>query len=257
MTTSIKTALLGAAGRMGHILTEMLNQSADFDLVARIDAREDALLPAIIHDIGDAPEFDILIDFSQPAATTAALAEVKRRKCAWLVATTGLAADLKSQILALSNEQPIFIASNTSLGIAVMQRLCREAAAALDGWDCEICETHHHFKVDAPSGTALTLANAIADVQRQNGHHPQIITDRSALREARNPDSIGISSLRGGTVTGEHTACWFGDQERLEIKHTAENRAIFAHGALKIAKWLAMQKPGAYSMDNLLDDILT
>ena len=256
MTTPIKTALLGAAGRMGHILTDMLNQSADFDLVARIDARDDALSPAMIHDLCEAPEFDILIDFSQPAATEAALAEVKHRRCAWLVATTGLTADLKAQILALSSVQPIFIASNTSLGIAVMQRLCRMAAAALDGWDCEICEAHHHFKVDAPSGTALTLANAIADVQWKNGHNPQIITDRSALRESRNPDSIGVSALRGGTVTGEHSAFWFGDQERLEIKHTAENRAIFAHGALKIAKWLATQAPGAYSMDNLLDDIL-
>ena len=241
---------------MGHILTEMLNQSDRFELVARIDARDDALCPAIIHDLADAPAFDILIDFSLPAATQAAYAAMQRRKSAWLVATTGLSADFKDKILALGATQPILIAANTSLGIAVMQRLCRLAAAALDGWDCEICETHHHHKIDAPSGTALSIANTIADVRRQKGHNPQILTDRSALHEARNPESIGVASLRGGSVTGEHTAYWFGDQERVEIKHTAENRSLFAHGAIKIAQWLVDKKPGVYTMDQLLDDIV-
>lgn len=256
MKEKIRVALLGASGRMGQCITRLAASSDSLEIVARVDVRDDELEPPVISDWSQAPDFDVLVDFSTPAATTAALEVVANRCCAWLVATTGLSPDLRTQILALASKCPIFIASNTSLGIALMQRLAAQAAAMLADWDCEILETHHHHKVDAPSGTALTLAHTVADVHRQMGRHPEIVTDRSALHEKRNPASIGVASLRGGTVAGEHAVIWFGQNERFELKHTAENREIFAHGALKIASWLSKQNPGTYSMAQMLDDMM-
>ncbi len=256
MNEKTRIAILGAAGRMGQFIARIARNSENLEVVARIDIRTDDQLPAIIPSLKDAPQFDVLVDFSSPVASMAALDEMKRRKSAWLIGTTALTEAQKAQILALADAQPVFVSSNTSLGVALMQRLCRQAAAVLGAWDCEILEAHHHGKVDAPSGTALTIANAIADVMRAEGRNPQILTDRSALHEKRNPDSIGIASLRGGTVAGEHTAVWFGQNERLEIKHTAESREIFAVGACKIASWLARQPAGNYDMQQFLDGIL-
>lgn len=254
----VRVAILGAAGRMGQLITRICNSTPNLQIVARIDLRplDDHIEPALINDIAKAPDFDVLIDFSLAAATASALPEMSRRKAAWLVGTTALTQDQKDSILSLSSTQPICIASNMSLGIALMQRLCAVAAAVLRDWDCEILEAHHHGKVDAPSGTALTLANTIADALRLCGNSPHILTDRSALHEKRDPQSIGIASLRGGTVAGEHSAIWFGENERIEIKHTAESREIFANGACKVACWLANQPAGAYTMQQFLDGIL-
>ena len=256
--SKIRVAIMGAAGRMGQILSRQISTDSSFNLVARIDIRksDDGILPPIIDQLSAAPEFDILIDFSMPAASEAAIPEMSRRRAAWLVAPTGLSDDARNRILALSNHAPIFIASNTSIGIALMRHLCREVTSALAAWDIEIVETHHHSKVDAPSGTALTLAHDIEDVLKAHNLETQIITDRSAFREARKPHSIGVSSIRGGSVAGEHTAIWFGESERLEIKHTAESREIFANGARRIARWLIKKQPGIYNMQMILDEIL-
>lgn len=258
VNTPVRVAILGAAGRMGQLITNICRNSQNLQLVARIDLRplDDHLEPAIIDSIEKAPDFDILIDFSLAIATISALPEMARRKAAWLVGTTALTSEQKNAILSLAATQPVMIASNMSLGIALMQRLCAVATAVLHDWDCEILEAHHHGKVDAPSGTALTLANTIADALKLCGKNPEILTDRSALHEKRNPESIGIASLRGGTVAGEHSAIWFGENERIEIKHTAESREIFANGACKVARWLANQPAGSYSMQQFLDGIL-
>ncbi len=258
MKDRIRVAILGASGRMGRIIARFFSQMQDVFIAARIDciASDDGLQPAIVTSLDQAPEFDVLVDFSAPSATMSSYETMKSRKSAWLVGTTGLSQEQKDLIQGLSTQQAVFISANTSLGIALMQRLCAQAAAALHGWDCEILEVHHHGKQDAPSGTALSLANTIAEAQRACGDEPVILTDRSALHEKRNPRSIGIASLRGGTVAGEHTAIWYGENERLEIKHTAESREIFAHGACKIAVWLAEQPAGSYQMAQFLDTIL-
>ena len=138
-------------------------------------------------------------------------------------------------------------------GVALMNRLASIAAQALADWDCEIVETHHRHKVDAPSGTALTLAKTISEARQRPSH---ILYERQSRRAARDTDDIGISSLRGGSVAGEHQILWFGDQERLEIKHVAENRAIFANGALKITRWLAGKPAGLYDMSQFVQDIV-
>lgn len=181
---------------------------------------------------------------------------MRRRRAAWLVATTGISDGALSEIEALGASQPVLIASNTSLGIALMQRLAAQAAAVLAQWDCEIAETHHRNKIDAPSGTAKTLAAAINRARSAVSGDASFVFDRTARREPRPSDEIGISSIRGGTVAGEHRIMWFGEHEQFEIRHAAENRDIFARGAVKIAAWLAAQKPGLYSVERLLDDIL-
>ena len=159
----IRVAVLGAAGRVGRILSSMFARDARFELVARVDRhrREESMgvcMPSIIEDLNDAPKFDVLVDFSTPEATESALDIVDRRGVAWLVATTGVGDEVREKIESLGAKQPIFIAANTSLGIALMQRLAAQAAAVLAEWDCEIVETHHRNKVDAPSGTAKALA---------------------------------------------------------------------------------------------------
>ena len=256
--TKIRAAIMGAAGRMGQILTKQILADDSFELVARIDinTKEDGIKPAIINQLANAPEFDILIDFSMPAASEAAIPEMERRKSAWLVAPTGLTENARNRILALSQNAPVFISSNTSIGVALMRHLCKQVTSALANWDIEIVETHHRTKVDAPSGTALTLAHDIEDVLKDHGCQPVIMTDRSSLRETRKEHAIGVSSVRGGTVAGEHSVIWFGDHERIEIKHTAESREIFANGARRIARWLSKKQPGIYNMQMILDDIL-
>ncbi|MBR4984757.1 MAG: 4-hydroxy-tetrahydrodipicolinate reductase [Proteobacteria bacterium] len=252
----VRVCIMGASGRMGQILTRLFSESVRYQVVARVDRREDGLAPSVISELSAAPYFDILVDYSVADATRGAISEMRRRKAAWLVGTTGLDDHDRDEIFALSAHAPILIASNTSLGIALMQRLCANATAALIDWDCEILETHHHSKLDAPSGTALSIARTIADARKSCGRDTHILTDRSAVREKRDRDSLGIASLRGGTVAGEHSAIWFGENERLEIRHIAESREIFARGALRVAHWLAGQKPGVFCMDDFLDAVL-
>ena len=254
MTHPIRIALLGAFGRMGRTIAPLVDAASDLELVACVDVRmPENTTSRDFSALEDAPEFDLLIDFSIPQAAEAAIPEMERRRASWLVATTGISQEVRDRITALARRQPVFMASNTSLGVAVMQRLCAQAAAAFAHWDCAIVETHHRNKLDAPSGTALSLAQTIATARAAR---TDLVTDRSQRREIRPNDEIGIASLRGGTVVGEHSALWFGPGERFEIRHTAENRDIFAHGACQIARWIANQPEGLYGMDNLVEDIL-
>ena len=255
---TIRIAILGAAGRMGQILSRQFADDARFKLVARVDSiiKDDGMSPPITRNLTDAPDFDVLVDFSAPQATCAAIDSMRIRRAAWIVATTGLTEDVRSQVESLASGAPIFVASNTSVGVAVMQRLCKIAAAALADWDTEIVEAHHRNKVDAPSGTALSLAKIVADVYKENGRETSIVTDRTTRREPRPDNVIGISSIRGGTVAGMHSVTWYGQNEQFQVSHTAESREIFANGARRIALWLASKAPGIYDMQNLMDDIL-
>ena len=258
MSERIRIAILGASGRMGQILSHQFAADDRFEVVARVDARivDDKMAPAMISSLADAPQFDVLVDFSAPAATAAALETMRSRCAAWIVATTGIPEDLRAQILELSKQSAVFIASNTSLGVALMQRLCKQAAAVLIDWDTEIVEIHHRNKVDAPSGTALTLAKSIASVHEVAGFKADIVTDRASRRMQRPDHEIGVSSVRGGTVAGEHTVTWYGAHEQLQIHHVAESREIFGNGARRIAAWIAAKPAGLYDMQLMLDDIL-
>jgi 4-hydroxy-tetrahydrodipicolinate reductase len=195
---------------------------------------------------------DVYVDFTGPAATGAtALAAVRYERAA-VIGTTGLGPAEEAAIEQLSRVAPIVIAANFSLGVNLVLGLVRQAARALGpAWDAEVVETHHRAKRDAPSGTALMIARAIAA-----GHG---VPYERVKRHSRDGDvgprprgEIGVASVRGGDVIGEHTAYFFGAAERLEISHRATSRAIFATGALRAATWVVGQEPGRYDMLDVL-----
>jgi 4-hydroxy-tetrahydrodipicolinate reductase len=170
------------------------------------------------------------------------------RGAALVSGTTGLSSTDRDAIEQASRRIPLLWASNFSLGVAVLQMLASRAAVVLSDWDCEIVETHHGRKRDAPSGTALTLGEAVAEARQQ----PFAWDDRLQESEARSAGSIGIASLRGGDVVGDHVVTLFGPGERLELGHRADDRRIFAMGAMKAAQWLAFRAPGAYRMQEMV-----
>lgn len=197
-------------------------------------------------------DFDVVIDFSSPR-TLPALEEIARRKgCGLVLATTGYTEEQLSRIDALSREVPVLLSANMSLGIALLRQLCMKAAQTLRGFDIEIIEKHHNRKVDAPSGTALLLANSIRDVLPSEVRYTY---DRHSRRQKREPDEIGIHSMRGGSIPGEHEVIFAGPQEVISLSHTAYSRELFATGAVSAAKFLAGKPAGMYTMEQLIEAI--
>jgi 4-hydroxy-tetrahydrodipicolinate reductase len=191
---------------------------------------------------------DVYIDFTSPAATRAIAELARARKKPAVIGTTGLAPADEAALAALAAEAPIVVAANFSLGVNLMLGLARTAARTLGPeWDAEIVETHHRAKRDAPSGTALMIARAIAA-----GHGSDYEAVKRHTRDGdigpRPQGQIGVQTLRGGDVIGEHTASFFGPAERIEISHKASSRSIFAAGALRAASWVVGKPPGRYDM---------
>jgi 4-hydroxy-tetrahydrodipicolinate reductase len=191
---------------------------------------------------------DVYVDFTSPASTRAAALEARARKRAAVIGTTGLSKGDEAAVDALAAVAPIVVAANFSLGVNLLLGLVRTAARALGTeWDAEVVETHHRNKRDAPSGTALMIARAIAAGHGSNYDDVKRHT-RDGDVGARPRGEIGVSTVRGGDVIGEHTAFFFGPAERIEISHRASSRAIFAAGALRAAAWVVGKPPGRYDM---------
>lgn len=232
--TPIRLLIHGASGRMGRALLRLAADDARFDVVAavtRSGGDVDGTLALAAERIGSAPEFDVLVDFSLPAAFDAALALCVQRGCALVSGTTGLSDAQRAALDTAATAIPVVWSANFSLGVAVLNELVRRAAAALSGWDCDILEAHHARKLDAPSGTALSLGATIASVR---GAQPPII------------------SLREGDIVGEHTVQFTGIGERLELIHRATDRDIFARGALEAAARVNGKPPARYGLADLL-----
>ncbi len=235
--------IIGRAGRMGNAIAEAAAE-ADVTVAGGIDQGEDpAALAALC---------DVLIDFSSPAALLTNIGAAVAKGKAILIGTTGLNDDHHRAIDDAARHVPVLQTGNTSLGVTLLARLVREAAAKLGpDWDIEIAEMHHRMKVDAPSGTALLLGEAAAqgrviDLSKNSSR------GRDGHTGARETGSIGFASLRGGSVAGDHIVIFAADDERIELTHRADNRRIFARGAVKAALWLARQPAGRYSMDQVL-----
>ena len=234
--------VVGAAGKMGRAVIEAA-AARGIKVAATIDQGDDL--------VAGLAASDVYIDFSTPAATlTVARAAIAAKRAA-VVGTTGLGADAEAALDALARVAPIVVAANFSLGVNLMLGLVKQAAKALAEWDAEVVETHHNKKRDAPSGTALAIARAIAA-----GHG---VAYDSVKRHTRDGDvgprphgEIGVATVRGGDVVGEHTAYFFGQAERIEISHRATSRAIFAQGAVVAAQWLTQKPPGRYTMLDVL-----
>jgi 4-hydroxy-tetrahydrodipicolinate reductase len=240
---------------MGRAVIEAAAGRSDVEVTAAVDRGDAPGLGTRIADVAITADLaaaldacDVYVDFTAPAATRAVAELARARGRAAVIGTTGLGAADDAAIAALAEVAPVVVAANFSLGVNLMLGLARTAARALGPeWDAEIVETHHHAKRDAPSGTALMIGRAIAA-----GHGVDYDAVKRHTRDgdvgARPRGEIGVASVRGGDVIGEHTAYFFGPAERIEITHRASSRAIFAAGALRAAAWVVGKPPGRYDM---------
>jgi 4-hydroxy-tetrahydrodipicolinate reductase len=260
---TIRLAINGASGRMGRELLALAREDRRFELAyAGVSAGSDhdgkpvfgELSTSIRygHDWQSARDANVIVDFSGPDGLAAALTHCIEHGIALVTGTTGIDASLQGRLQDAASHIAVLHAANFSLGVAVLTRLLREAAAALPDWDLEIVESHHSRKEDAPSGTALALGHAAADARGTTLEEDGVYV-REGRPGARRRGSIGFAVVRGGDVVGEHEALLFGQGERVELSHRATDRSIFARGALEAAVWLAVQKPGAYSIDQMLE----
>jgi 4-hydroxy-tetrahydrodipicolinate reductase len=260
----LRVGLVGAAGRMGRLLAAGILAAPDLRLVL---ATEHADHPLLGRDVGlvagvdpsgrvleplqegAAAVVDAFVDFSLPAGTRALLALAGDRPL--VVGTTGLEPDLHAALAAHAARAPVVHAPNFSTGVTVLLELCRLAGAQLAGYDAEIVESHHRGKRDAPSGTALALAEALASARGTTlAEHARF--GRHGTLGARPAGEIGIHALRGGDVVGEHRVILAGDGERLELGHVATSRQAFVGGALRALRWVGGQPPGLYTMRDVL-----
>ncbi|GAA3703104.1 4-hydroxy-tetrahydrodipicolinate reductase [Sphingomonas cynarae] len=241
--TSIGIGIYGYAGRMGRAVTEAL-AFAGAHLAGGADAADDPV--ALAH------AADVLVDFSTASAVDAHLAAARAAGTPIVMGTTGLTPAQHAAIDVAAQEIAVLQTGNTSLGVTVLARLVREAAERLGAdWDIEVVEMHHRHKVDAPSGTALILGEAAA-AGRGSTLSELRVDGRVGLVGARSEGTIGLASLRGGSVIGDHGVIFAGEGERLELNHRADDRSLFARGAVKAALWLAAQPAGRYRMDDVL-----
>ena len=239
-----RIGIIGSEGAMGHALMQVI-EASEHDFAGGIDRGGDAAR------LADAS--DVLIDFSAPGALEANLHAAIGAAVPIVIGTTGLESAHHQAIDHAVRAVAVLQTGNTSLGVTLLAHLVREAAGRLGpDWDIEIVEMHHRRKVDAPSGTALLLGEAAAD-----GRGIELAAHRESGRDghtgAREPGAIGFAALRGGTVAGDHSVILAGEEERITLSHAAENRAIFARGAVRAAEWLIGRDAGRYTMNDVLD----
>ena len=253
----IQVMISGCNGRMGQVVTAMCAENPNIQVVAGVDVN-----PAKKNDYPvytDPMEFnghvDCIIDFSNPAALPALLGYCKKSGAAVVLATTGYTQEQLETIQAASKEIRIFKSANMSLGINVLLSLVKQAAKVLgSSCDIEIVEKHHNRKLDAPSGTAIMIADAAASELKAQ---PEYVFERHSVRQPRGKQEIGISSVRGGTIVGEHEILFAGADEVLEIRHAAYSREIFANGAVRAAEFLSGRTaPGMYNMEDLVSEVM-
>lgn len=246
----------GAAGRMGASIIRLAAADAALKVTG---ALEYAGCPAVgtgtpkIFDNTDATFAlgDVVIDFTTPAATMEHLAACVKNRKAMVIGTTGIGAEDAAKIRAAAASIPVVFSPNMSIGVNLMFRLVQQVAKAIPNYDVEIVELHHNQKKDAPSGTAVKLAQVIADTLGRDMKKDGVY-GREGICGARTKDEIGVMAVRGGDIVGEHTVYYIGTGERIELTHRAQSRDTFAAGALAAAKWLAPQKPGLYDMQDVL-----
>lgn len=265
--SDMRLVVVGAAGRMGRMLIKAIHEAQGCTLAAAIERPGSALLgqdagvlaglPASGVLVGDNPlpaftAAEGVLDFTTPDSTVAFAALAARARIAHIIGTTGLEPQHLAKLEEAARDTAIIRSGNMSLGVNLLAALVRKVAATLGtDWDIEIAEMHHRMKVDAPSGTAVLLGEAAAE-----GRAVDLARQRVAVRDghtgARVPGTIGFATLRGGTVVGDHKVIFAGAGERLELAHIAEDRSLFAQGAIKAALWGRGRPPGLYSMADVL-----
>ena len=264
---SVKIALAGVSGRMGRALIELVQGDAGSQLYAALDRPGSALLGQsadaawggtskvrVSADPGEVlPGAQVLIDFTRPEATLSYLDVCEAAGIPLVIGTTGFDSEGKARIAAVARQVPVVFAPNMSVGVNLLMKLAEVAARVLDeGYDIEIIEAHHRHKIDAPSGTALGLAQAVAGAVGRDLAQCAVY-GREGVTGERDPKTIGFATVRGGDIVGDHTLLFAGIGERVELTHKASSRATFAQGALRAAKWLQGRAPGLYDMRDVLD----
>lgn len=265
MTTRI--AVTGAAGRMGRMLIQAIDAAEGVELTAAIERPDSSLLGADAGELAGlgkngialvgqlaqvVDRFDVLIDFTAPVATLSNAGICGPAGKKMVIGTTGFTAEQKAELLQQQGNTALCIAANFSTGVNVSLKLLDMAARIFgNDVDIEIYEAHHRHKVDAPSGTALAMGEVVADALGRDLAKVAVY-GREGQTGARERETIGFATVRGGDVVGDHTVMFMADGERLEITHKASSRMSFAHGAVRAAHWLNQQKPGLYDMQDVL-----
>ena len=249
----IKMMMHGCNGKMGQVITRMAASDPELKIVAGVDARAQALNDyPVFGDISDCDaEADVVIDFSNAAAVDHLLDWCQEKQMPVVLCTTGLSEEQLKKVEDAAKRTAVLKSANMSLGVNLLMKLLQDAAKVLapEGFDMEIVERHHNQKVDAPSGTAIALADALNGALEEDYEY---VYDRSGQRKKRDSHEIGISAVRGGTIVGEHEVIFAGEDEVIEFKHTAYSKALFAKGAVAAAKFLAGKGPGRYDMSDVI-----
>jgi len=248
----IRILMSGCNGRMGQVITRLASQSNDFKIAAGYDLNDSIKnnYPVFKNLDECNVKVDVIIDFSNSDAFDSVLKFSTSRAIPLVMATTGLSPVQQNLLEAASKQIPIFSSANMSLGVSLLIDLVKKAARILESsFDIEIIEKHHNQKLDAPSGTALSIADEISSVLEQKYEY---IYDRHSRRKKRSKSEIGIHAVRGGTIVGEHSVIFAGSDEIIEINHSAMSKDIFGTGALRAAAFICSKAPGIYSMSDLV-----
>ncbi len=251
----VKIIMHGCNGHMGRVITDIVKNDADAEIVAGIDISDDGHNDYPVFDTIDKCDVDadVIIDFAHVSAIKPLMKYSTDKKIPVVVCTTGLDEELISLVGESSKEVAVLRSANMSLGINTLMHLLKAAANVFvpAGFDAEIVEKHHNLKLDAPSGTALALADSINDALPEDYEYK---FDRSKERKKRERKEIGISAVRGGNIVGEHEVFFCGTDEVIEFKHTAYSKAVFAKGAVEAAKFLKGKSAGMYDMQDVIKE---
>lgn len=249
----VKIIMHGCNGHMGQVISDIVEKDPDAEIVAGIDIADQGKNSYPVFTDIDAcqVEADAIIDFSSAKATDKLLEYSAARQIPVVLCSTGLSQEQLAKVEETSRKVAVLKSANMSLGINTLLKLVQDAAKVLAaaGFDMEIVEKHHRLKLDAPSGTALALADSINEAMDNQYHY---VYDRSQKREKRDDKEIGISAVRGGTIVGEHEIIFAGQDEVIEFKHTAYSKAIFGKGAVEAAKFIAGKPAGRYDMSDVI-----
>lgn len=248
----VSIILSGANGKMGHVVADLVLNNEDCKIVAGVDINGKSECDFPVYKIFDNLTGDIIIDFSNPNALNNILNFAIKNKTGVVLATTGYSKEHIDKIKEASKLIPIFFTFNMSLGINLLVNLAKKAYSVLgEGFDIEIIEKHHNQKIDAPSGTAIMLAEAINE-EANNAF--DFVFDRHNVRHARNNKELGIHTVRGGTIVGEHEVIFAGKDEIVTLSHSARSKDIFAVGSIKAACFIKDKPPGLYNMSHLISE---
>lgn len=250
----VRIIMNGCNGHMGRVISDLVAKDEDAEIVAGVDIADAGIhsYPVFTDIHACDVQADVMIDFSSAKATDAVLEYCGEKELPLVLCTTGLSEEQIEKVNETAKKTAVLRSANMSLGINTLLKLLQDAAKVLAaaGFDMEIVERHHNLKVDAPSGTALALADSLNEAMDHQYHY---VYDRSQKREQRDAKEIGISAVRGGTIVGDHEVIFAGPDEVIEFKHTAYSKTVFAKGAVEAAKFLKGKQAELYNMSHVIN----